>query len=406
MVNGEAEGFEVGLDLRDEVGDPRVIGCHEVDREAGDARLGKEGLRAFEIVGKLSRGLLVGRVRLGEEGGCLNGLAFHTDLNELLLVDCLVDRLADLRVVEGGLHHVEHEEGVAIAGHGVNRPACGLELIDRRGGNRFHDIGCAVEGGGEARGVVLEDVPAKGLAGGRVSAVVELVGHRGDLGRRDRLVLVGACANRVRLELVVGHGSRDDLHVREAGGEVGEGIVELDGDRLVILGGHGLHEVEELAVDRAFGGRATVGAQDVLGSDVLAVGELRTVAEGDLVLGVGDRHRVAARKGGEGLVIGHIELVEAFEDLKVRSDGERRGGDRAVVGGLVGDTGVDLAAEFGRRGVTAGRGICRGSAAAGGEGQCGRRHEGDAPGVAFSNPHKFSPHHRVSNGHEGMSRFR
>ena len=145
-------------------------------------------------------GFLYAEFTSGKEGGCLNGLAFQRGVNQLLLVDSLDERAAHLGLVEGSLLGVEHQEGVAVAGLGLDVPASALKLILCGGGHSLHHVDRATDGGGQTRRVILEGLPLEGGDGRGLVAVVVLVGNSGDLGRRDVLVLVGAGADRLGLE--------------------------------------------------------------------------------------------------------------------------------------------------------------------------------------------------------------
>ena len=111
MVDLQAQGLQVGLDLGNQGEDPRVVRRHQVDLEAGDASVAQELCGGILVVGQIGRRLLVGGVRLRQEGGRLNGLALERGADQLLLVDGLEDRAANLGLVEGGLLRVEHQEG-------------------------------------------------------------------------------------------------------------------------------------------------------------------------------------------------------------------------------------------------------------------------------------------------------
>ena len=373
-----------------------MVRRHQVDLEAGDASVTQELGGGILVVGQIGRRLLVGGVRLGQEGGRLDGLALERGADQLLLVDRLEDRAANLGLVEGGLLRVEHQEGVAVAGLGLNVPASALELILRGGGNGFHDVDRATDGGGEAGGVILEGLPLEGGDLRGLVAGVVLVRNSGDLGRRDVLVLVGAGADRLRLERVFVHRRGDNADVDETLLQVGEGVLQLDRDGVVILGFDGVDEGEELTVDRLLGGRALVGGHEVGGGHGGAVGELRAVAQLHLVLGVGDLLRVTGGQRGADGVVGHVETVQALEDLPVRTHAESRGGDRAVIGGLVGDTGGDhtlrsfggLGAAVGRRGAGGGSAAARGQDHGGSCGQCSASCE------VFTHSHVLAPHLR------------
>ena len=131
------------------------------------------------------------------------------------------------------------------------------------------------------------------------------------------------------------------MNVDEALLQVGEGVLQLDGDGLVILRGNGIHEGEELTEDGLVASGALVGAHNVCCLDIGAVRELGSVTQGNLVLGVGDLHGVTGSQRGADRVVGHVETVQAFEDLPVCAHAECRGSDRAVVSGLVGRTNGD-----------------------------------------------------------------
>ena len=373
-----------------------MVRRHQVDLEAGDASVAQELGGGILVVGQIGRRLLVGGVRLGQEGGRLNGLTLKRGADQLLLVDSLEDRAANLGLVEGSLLRVEHQEGVAVAGLGLNVPASALELILRGGGNGFHDVNRATDGGGEAGGVILEGLPLEGGNLRGLVAGVVLVRNSGDLGRRDVLVLVGAGTDRLRLERVFVHRRGDNADVDEALLQVGEGVLQLDRDGVVVLGFDGIDEGEELTVDRLLGGRALVGSDEVGGGHGGAVGELRAVAQLHLVLGVGDLLRVTGGQRGADGVVGHVETVQALEDLPVRTHAESRGGDRAVIGGLVGDTGGDhtlrsfgsLRAAVGRRGAGGRSAAARGQDHGGSCGQCSAGCE------VFAHSHVLAPHLR------------
>ena len=396
MVDLQAQGLQVGLDLGNQGEDPRVVRRHQVDLEAGDASIAQELGGGILVVGQVGRRLLVGGVRLGQEGGCLNGLTLERGADQLLLVDGLEDRAANLGLVEGGLLRVEHQEGVAVAGLGLNVPASALELILRGGGNGFHDVDRATDGGGEAGGVILEGLPLEGGdLRGLVTGVV-FVRNSGDLGRRDVLVLVGAGTDRLRLERVFVHRGGDNADVDETLLQVGEGVLQLDRDGVVVLSFDGVDEGEELTVDRLLGGGALVGSDEVGGGHGGAVGELRAVAQLHLVLGVGDLLRVTGGQRGADGVVGHVETVQALEDLPVRTHAESRGGDRTVIGGLIGDTGGDhtlrsfggLGAAVGRRGAGGRSAAARGQDHGGSCGQCSAGCE------VFAHSHVLAPHLR------------
>ena len=373
-----------------------MVRRHQVDLEAGDASIAQELGGGILVVGQIGRRLLVGGVRLGQEGGRLDGLALERGADQLLLVDGLDDRAANLGLVEGGLLRVEHQEGVAVAGLGLNVPASALELILRGGGNGFHDVDRAADGGGEAGGVILEGLPLEGGDLRGLVAGVVLVGNSGDLGRRDVLVLVGAGADRLRLERVFVHRGGDNADIDEALLQGSEGVLELERDGVIVLGFDGVDEGEELTVDRLLGGGALVGSDEVGGGHGGTVGELRTVAQLDLVLGVGDLLRVTGGQRGADRVVGHVETVQALEDLPVRTHAESRGGDRAVIGGLVGDTGSNrtlrsfggLRAAVGRRGAGGRSAAARGQDHGGSCGQCSASCE------VFAHSHVLAPHLR------------
>ena len=172
-------------------------------------------------------------------------------------------------------------------------------------------------------------------------------------------------------------------------------MLELDRDGVVVLGFDGVDEGEELTVDRLFGGGALVGGHEVGGGHGGTVGELRAVAQLDLVFGVGDLLRVTGGQRGADGVVGHVETVQAFEDLPVRTHAERRGGDRTVVGGLVGDTGGDRALRpVGALGAAVGRGSGGGSAAARGQDHGGSCGQCSAGREVFAHSHVLAPHLR------------
>ena len=372
-----------------------MVRRHQVDLEAGDASIAQELCGSILVVGQIGRRLLVGGVHLGQEGGRLNGLALERGVDQLLLVDGLEDRAANLRLVEGGLLRVEHQEGVAVAGLGLDVPADALELVLCGGGNGFHDVDSAADGGGETGGVILEGLPLEGGDLRGLVAGVVLVGNSGDLSRRDVLVLVGAGADRLGLERVFVHRRGDNADVNETLLQVGEGVLELDRDGVVVLGFDTVDEGEELTVDRLLGGRTLVGSDEVCGGHGGAVGELRAVAQLHLVLGVGDLLRVTGGQRRADGVVGHVETVQALEDLPVRTDAESRGGDRAVIGGLVGDTGGDhtLRSVGGLRAAVGRRGAGRSAAARGQDhgGSCGQCSAGCE---VFAHSHVLAPHLR------------
>ena len=393
MVDLHAQRLEVGLDLGNQVEDPRVIRRHEVDLQAGDAGVAQELGRGRLVVGQVGCGLLVGGVRLGQEGGGLDGLAVKRGADQLLLVDGLQECATHLGLVEGSLARVEHHEGVAVAGLGFDVPANALELVLSRGGHRLHDVDRSADGGGQAGRVVLERLPLQGGNLGRLVAGVVLVGNGGDLRGRDRLVLVGTRADRLGLQGVLVHRGGNNADVDEALLEVGEGVLEGDGDRRVVLRAHGVDEGEELAVDGLLGGGALVGADDVCGGHGGSIGELRALAQAHLVLGVGDLHGVTGGQRGADGVVGHVEAVQALEDLPVCSHAESRGGDRPVVGGLVGDASRD--GPLGATGRIGTAGAGRGSTpAARGQDHGGGRGQRGAGCEVFAHSHVLAPHLR------------
>ena len=137
MGHGDADGLEVGLDLGNHGHDPRVIGGGQVDRQAGDARIRQELGGRVLVVGQIRRGLLVEGVGLGQEGRRRDGLAVEGGVDQGLAVDGPEERAANLGLVEGGLLGVEHHEGVAVAGLGVDLPALGGEVFLRGSGDRL-----------------------------------------------------------------------------------------------------------------------------------------------------------------------------------------------------------------------------------------------------------------------------
>ena len=387
MVDLHAEGFEVRLDLGNQGKDPRVIRRHQVDLEVGDASIAQELGGGVLVVGQIGRGLLVRRVGLRQEGGRLNGLSFQCGADQLLLVDGLHEGAAHLGLVEGRFLRVEHQEGVAVAGLGLDVPAGSLELILGGRGDGLHDVDGTANGGGQTGRVILEGLPLEGRGLGRFVTVVVLVGNRGDLGRRDVLILVRTGTDRLGLQRVLTHGCGNNANVDETLLQVREGVLQRDRDGLIVLGFDGVDEGEELTVDGLLGRRAFVGGDEVRGRHVGAVGELRSVAQADLVLGVGNLHGVTGGQCGADGVVGHIEPVQALEDLPVRAHAECRGSDRPVVGGLVGNA-------SGQSIVCAPSAAGRSATAARGQDQCSRCGQRRAGREVFTHSHALAPHLR------------
>ena len=390
MVDLQAEGLEVSRDLGNHGHDPRVVRGEQVDRHTGSAVVAQKLGSRILVVGQVGRGLLVSGVGLGQEGGRLNGLAIEHGVDQGLLVDGLEERAANLGLIEGSLLGVEHHEGIAVAGLGLDVPASILQVLLRGGGHGLDDVDRAVDGGGDARRLILQGVPVDRVNGRGGVAVVVLVGNRADLELRDLGVLVGARADRHRLHGVRvgrGGGHHED---REALLQGGEGVLQVDGDGLVILGFDAVDEGVELREEGALRGGLAVGSHDVRSRHIGAVRELRAITQADLVFSVGHLHGITGGQGGADRVVGAIQAVQALEDLPVATHGQRGAGQGPVIGGGVGGADIQLAVAgscaAGRTSIATA--ATRGQDHRGSCGQCSASCE------VFTHSHVLAPHLR------------
>ena len=196
----------------------------------------------------------------------------------------------------------------------------------------------------------------------------------------DGVVHPRAGTDRLRLQIILGQRGGEHLdHAQTALQQAVEGVLQREGDGLVVLRRHRVDEFEEGAVG-GVGHVLLERVHHVGGGDVRAVGELGTVAQGNLVLGVGDLRGLAGGKRVIGLVGVQIEVVQALEHMP-RGGQHQRGAvaDRVDVRARVGH-GAGQRAALGRcAGVGAGigrRGVRRFAAAtAAGQSQacCSRR---------------------------------
>jgi hypothetical protein len=88
------------------------------------------------------------------------------------------------------------------------------------------------------------------------------------------------------LQLIFSGSGREDLDNGQAALEEGrEGVLQGDGDRLVILGGHRVDEGEEGTIG-VIGHVGFEGLHDISGGDIRAIRELCTLAQAYFVNGV------------------------------------------------------------------------------------------------------------------------
>ena len=170
----------------------------------------------------------------------------------------------------------------------------------------------------------------------------------------DRVIHPGARADRLLCHFVLRRACRHDADDGEAlldEREVRD--VRLDCECLVILlldvGDGGKHRgIDVAAPVGRLAGRALEGLDDVLRRHGVAVGELCSVAQGDLERRVVDLLGVVGSKLVERAVVMEIDAVEAFDDLPVRAAGKSGGrARRIVVLRAVGGAGRDRAATLG-----------------------------------------------------------
>ena len=228
QLDRHAHRLEVFDDLRRKLGDPRVVGGQERQVEVLDSGLLEELLGLLRVVLVDGRSLVVVRVGFGEEGRRRRRRAGRAEVDELLGVDGVEEGLPDLRVVEGRLLRVEHEEGQVEALDLGDLGAGGLQEVGGLGGHRLHDGDGLLLHRGHPGGVVLEDLPLHVLGLGGLGAVVIRVGGKGDVRRIDRLVRPRARADRLGGQGLVGGRGRNDFDEREAGLDQREGVVEVD----------------------------------------------------------------------------------------------------------------------------------------------------------------------------------
>ena len=177
----------------------------QVNFLTGDSGCVKCLLCCILVVGQVGCRLLVGRVCFGQEGLGFHSLTTESGRNELLLIDGLEECATHLGLIEGSLLSVEHHEGVAVTGLGINAPARSLELIRCICRNCFHDVDAVAQRSCEACRIVLEDAPLEGGCLCGDLAVVVFVGNSGDLSGRDVIELVGTRADRLGLQFVCAH---------------------------------------------------------------------------------------------------------------------------------------------------------------------------------------------------------
>ena len=263
---------------------------------------------------------MIAREALGQEALQSSSHASHLVGDKLLDVDCIEEGLADAVVVEGLLHGVEHQEGQGEGVQGLSSGAGLLDEVDVGSGDALHDLcGCLGEVLG-ASGLVGDDVPVHGSGGCGVRAVVVGVGLEVDGSAGVEVAGLddpGAGAQEGALVQILLRGA---LGEHAAGGQAALeqglcGVLEHNADAVALLGDL-VDEAQEGSVESVLH-LDLDGVDDVCRGDVGAVRELGTLAQGDVVLGLGDLLGLARSQCRVGLVGVVVEVVESLAGVAV-----------------------------------------------------------------------------------------
>ena len=184
---------------------------------------------------------------------------------------------------------VEHGEDQpeALLRRHLDRVLERLEVGCRNGVDGLHGAGAHRVGAG---GVVGQDLPGHGLGQRRTRAVVVVVALEDDLLAGSAVIshLEGAGPGGAHVEgLGVGLDNRlgNDLHDTKPLRHQREGVLEFDRHRARVLGLNLVDEGQELGVQGLVGGieYTSEGEDDVISSHGRTIGELRILAQRDLV---------------------------------------------------------------------------------------------------------------------------
>ena len=392
----EAESVEVVLDLGGHALNLLVVGGAQGDGTRGDAGLLDELLSLLGI-GLVHRGSLMivgealGQVAAGSGGKAGEGVGDH-----LLGVERVHDGLTDLDVVPRLLGDVEHDEAGAETLNVIDLAAGALELVDGISGNELHNERGALLLSGNASGGVGQDAVLDLLILGSILTVVLGVGNQGDLGIGDRVVHPGAGADRLLGAILLGLGGRgnaDDGQTILEQGEVGN--LSLDRHGAGVLSLDGLEGLEERSIGSG-SGASGVGSDDVVSSDLGTIGELGTLADGDLESGVVHRLGIVGGELVEGAVVVVIDAVKALDDMPVSAQANSGAGAGGVEAGrsVSGTSGNHAAATVSGIGGAGSGTLVAGAATAAGETKAG-----DSSDAAGEAEERTPGHTLVDDGH-------
>jgi hypothetical protein len=308
--------------------------------EVAHAGLLQQLLRLVRVVDEvLRRGLRRRELRVDERRSRRAG-ALQPDVDHLLLVDGVVQRLAHEVLVERRVRGVEEQEEVVAAVGELDRAAGLAELVGVGGRDVLGDLRVRLGAGdrGDARGGVHDGLPQHLVVGRRTGAVVvgELleagVAQRGLL---DDLVRAGAddLAALGVVPLAVVDVLRHDLAALDPLQRVGERELEDELDRAVAgLADFG-QPVREEAVDQyvlLLVEGAGVGEDDVVGGHRPAVVPFGAVSQLELQAGAADVGRQRLRQAGEGGAGDRVTLHEGLVAVQDRGHRERGRGLQRV----------------------------------------------------------------------------
>ena len=330
-----------GLPLLDEqrrgVLDECGVGRVQLERQILHAGLGQQALGLVRIVTVDRVRLLVAGVPLVQVTGCRRTEALQRGLDNLVLVQGVVQRLADPLVVERFGAAVEHQKEQVerldlVDGELLGRLDPGHVQIR----DRFNRLGPAAGQIGDAGGRVRGGVPGHRGDQGGPGTVVGGIGRELQQVGRGTVQLERAAADRCGVESLVPRrrlGLGDDLDHRDPLREQAERVLQRELGRGLVLGGDLVDERDEPGHQRLVGRVGGPGERPghVVGGDIAAVGELCPVPQADspgqaVVAGLG----LFLGQGQVRLSGDRIQIDERFEDVLVRGRRHRAGGVHRV----------------------------------------------------------------------------
>src|SRR5699024_7423717 len=288
-------------------------------------RLFQPFLRCVWVVAEVRIGLTVVRVAFRQEGRCFHSLARHVVVHQLLLIDSAVKCLADTRIIEWFLLRIEEQEWQVEAFLFFNSHASPLEKGSVVSGDILNNVSSTGLTSVGTCGVIDQDVPHQLAVGGFLLTVVMLIWNCNYLRICNRLILIWAGTDWHGGEFFIGGRFRNDLDHGEALFEQLEWVLQLQRNGGVIFCFNSIDEINHVRVNVSFSHSAFKGGNNISGSYIRTIGELRTLTDGDLILSVGDFGWLIF--SGQRLiyrVIRKILLIQALNYVPVGSHCQRR----------------------------------------------------------------------------------